>query len=267
MRFSIVTVCYNAENEIEETIRSVLEQNYVDYEYVFVDGKSTDKTNIIINSYINAFKQKGINIRCISEPDKGVYDAMNKGIYNAMGEWIIFMNAGDGFYNRQVLSKVSKLIDLNSSVDILYGDTCVIDKNLYQIRRAGETEELLKHMPFFHQSVFVRKGLLRSTLFDINYKICADYNMFLGYKKSNKVFIYLNDIVSFFAIGGLSASQKCLAIEEMCKIKNLYGELFSLKKEKRKVKSIKLKEKLKWLIPRRILYLKNRYILGWKPIK
>ena len=117
-KITIITVCYNAISTIEDTIKSVLSQTYENLEYIIIDGGSIDGTIDIIKKY-----EKQISY-WQSEPDKGVYDAMNKGIKLSTGEWINFMNAGDSFYNTEVLQSLN-LYFSDSQTDIIYGDTCI----------------------------------------------------------------------------------------------------------------------------------------------
>ena len=102
-KITVVTVSFNAEGTIENTIRSVLDQSYDDFEYLILDGKSTDQTYEIVKSYDSSFKEKGIVFRHFSSPDSGIFDAMNKAVQEAQGEWIIYMNADDSFYDQNVL--------------------------------------------------------------------------------------------------------------------------------------------------------------------
>ncbi|HDY89306.1 MAG TPA: glycosyltransferase, partial [bacterium] len=118
---SIITVTYNAEACLEKTIQSVINQTYKNIEYIIIDGGSSDKTLSIIKKYKKYIKY------CISEPDKGIYDAMNKGIKIAKGDYINFLNAGDFYYENNVLSYLFD--NLDKSVDLLYGDSYLIDQN------------------------------------------------------------------------------------------------------------------------------------------
>ena len=117
---SIITVCYNAEKTIANTIESILGQTYMDFEYIIIDGKSTDSTYKIVCAYDEKFRNKGIKYYHFSELDKGIFDAMNKGIYYAHGKYINFMNADDKFHSSKVLEKVFKK---QMTADVIYGDT------------------------------------------------------------------------------------------------------------------------------------------------
>ena len=123
-KITIVTVCYNAEETIKNTIESVLSQNYCNYEYIVIDGKSTDNTLTILNDYRKGFQEKGIDYYIYSEKDNGIYDAMNKGIEHSLGDWIILMNADDSFYSSDVLTQVFdkdlKLVLLQDKLPIIF---------------------------------------------------------------------------------------------------------------------------------------------------
>jgi len=121
-KVSIITVCYNAEMEIERTIQSVLSQTYDNFEYIIVDGNSKDKTISIINQYSGNINQ------IISEPDKGIYDAMNKGIKMANGEWVIMMNAGDVFASDDVLSRIFHN-HIPENKEFIYSDSYIKNGN------------------------------------------------------------------------------------------------------------------------------------------
>lgn len=168
-KITIVTVCFNAATIIEETIKSVISQTYSNYEYIIIDGKSTDNTLDIIKQYA-----KQISL-IISETDNGIYDAMNKGLKYASGEWIGFINAGDKYYGKDVLKDIfSTPLE---SINIVYGNTEFIRPSGRQIERSFNPSWLKKNMPTCHQSFFVRTDKAKEIGFDLKYKYASDYNM------------------------------------------------------------------------------------------
>ena len=146
-KISIVTVCYNAEKDIEKTIHSVINQTYDNIEYIVIDGGSNDGTLSMINKYASKID------KIISEPDKGIYDAMNKGITLAKGDWINFMNAGDSYVDADVLKLVSD--NINNNCDIIYGVKNIEEEFAYYYVKAKPIEMLNTEMPFCHQTVFL----------------------------------------------------------------------------------------------------------------
>jgi glycosyltransferase involved in cell wall biosynthesis len=122
-KFSIITVTYNAEKVLEDTIQSVISQTYHHIEYIIVDGASKDGTLSIINRYRSRIHT------VVSEPDKGLYDAMNKGIALASGDYLCFLNAGDCFHEDDTLQQMVHTINGNELPDILYGETAIVDKH------------------------------------------------------------------------------------------------------------------------------------------
>ena len=152
---SIITVTYNAEVCLEKTIQSVINQTYKNIEYIIIDGGSSDKTLSIIKKYKKYIKY------WISEPDKGIYDAMNKGIKIAKGDYINFLNAGDFYYENNVLSYLFD--NLDKSVDLLYGDSYLIDQNGVNVRllKAGVLNRytVKKGMAACHQSIFIKRQI------------------------------------------------------------------------------------------------------------
>lgn len=154
MKISVITVCYNAEKEIEETIRSTLNQTYKDFEYIIVDGASQDRTKEVISRVLKEYDTS--NVRVISEPDKGIYDAMNKGIKASSGEWLCMMNAGDKFTNKDVLSEVFNL-PIPDNITFLYSD-------FYKATSYGKYFKVTtccneKRRILVHQSTIYRRNL------------------------------------------------------------------------------------------------------------
>lgn len=207
---SIVTVTFNAANLIDNTISSVISQQFNNFEYIVIDGGSTDGTLEIINKYSSHISY------FISEPDKGIYDAMNKGVAVAKGEWVIFMNAGDCFVDNQVLSTIFHS-NVNTKADIIYGNTiakypwgkCLIKGNFFS-----------KHdinLPFCHQSTFVRTSLMRSIPFDLSYIIAADYNFFYTLYKLGKSFKFIDISIALYDAIGFSTNKVLETYIEVCR--------------------------------------------------
>lgn len=210
---SVVTICYNAKNDLEKTILSVLSQTYQDIEYIIIDGGSTDGTVDIIHKYSERL------FYWISEPDKGIYDAMNKGMDRATGSWINFMNAGDTFCDNEVIKNIFGYNDL-SDYSVIYGDCYVSKLNQLQYLKASSMKKVHVQMPFCHQSSFIRKTRLR---FSIDLKIAADYQMIYEYYRMNGIssFLYISKPISVFDATGISTTNNNLLQKE-------YGIVYNL---------------------------------------
>lgn len=203
--FTIVTVCYQAHDVIEATIKSVLEQSYKDFEYIIVDGASTDGTCDIISRYTGDPR-----IRYISEPDKGLYDAMNKGIRMSTGSYLNFMNAGDCMSDPDVLKAVSRVIKDNPDTDFIYGDVIYIYENGDQrIRKypwycATKLYQLMGDC-INHQGLFAKRHNYTEREFDLEtYKINC-YRDWISYQCSTrKKFKAMGRVVCRFSFGGNS---------------------------------------------------------------
>ena len=183
-KISIITVCFNASKIIEETILSVINQKYEYFEYIVIDGASTDGTIDIIKRYESRITQ------WISAPDKGIYDAMNKGITMATGEWIIFMNAGDVFYDHNILVELNKRNVFNDC-DLVYGDVIGRYAIGNRLLKAGNIKDITKTMQFSHQSMFVKTALMKEKKFALKYRLAADYNFILSMYLGRKRFHYI----------------------------------------------------------------------------
>lgn len=212
--FTIVTVVFNDVENVRSTINSVLSQSNSDYEYIIVDGNSSDGTIDCIKNSI-AGKQ---NVVFVSEPDKGIYDAMNKAAMMANGEWICFMNSGDTFYTDNTLSEVSCY--LSDDFDVVYGNTNMITENGFVIDYAKEPSYLLQNMPFCHQCAFARTSLLRSKLFDLSYRYVADYNFFYNSYVEGFHFKKVDlTIATYNTVEGFSASNKMKVFKEVLRVR------------------------------------------------
>lgn len=211
---TIITVVYNGVREIGQTICSVVGQDYPNLEYIIVDGASSDGTIDVINQYKDEISL------IISEPDYGIYDAMNKAISHANGRWINFMNCGDSFASNDVISQIfDKSID--PKYDVIYGDTIFVYPKISLYIRADKLNTLTYKMPFCHQSVFVMSELLSETKFCAKYKIAADYNLFYSLYKDNHKFLYKSIPVSNYQlVDGISYNNTIRCYKEMCVIRN-----------------------------------------------
>lgn len=172
-KFTIITVCYNAECHIEETIKSVLSQSYREFEYIIKDGQSADRTMELAHSLTDKDNRAII----IQGKDKGIYDAMNIAVSQAVGEYILFLNAGDKFVDEHVLQKVSDYI-LQEDIDILYGDVIEVGQERSRLRTYTEKNCKMWYYSLgaclCHQAMFCKRKLFREKLFNLQYKVCAD---------------------------------------------------------------------------------------------
>lgn len=207
MKVSIITVCYNAENSIEETILSVINQTYKNIEYIVIDGASTDRTVDIIEKYRNKIAY------FVSERDTGIYNAMNKAIGASQGDFIYFLNAGDTIYSTETVEKVTKYLKTGHE-HIFYGNIMFYDKKLDAkwlvpsgdiIDRAFFVKDDLAHQAIFYKrQVFDIAGL-----YDESYKVLADCNLNVKSVirhglKARKMSL----TIAVFELGGPSTSQR-----------------------------------------------------------
>lgn len=203
MKVTVVTAVLNDAGHIEQTILSVISQTVIEIEYIIVDGGSKDGTLELIGKY----KDK-ISL-LISEPDRGVYDAMNKGIKYSTGDFVYFLNSGDVLLNPSILSKI-KLEELKERNAIIYGNVVVA---------YGNIEALEKPRPFFnskmkfkgigicHQSMFFPGELIRNEKYDLSYNIAADYDLAYRLWRKGTVFLYKDITIAKYDWGkGISSN-------------------------------------------------------------
>jgi glycosyltransferase involved in cell wall biosynthesis len=201
MKLSIITVNLNNKAGLEKTIRSVAEQTFADFEYIIIDGGSTDGSADVIKKYANKIKD------WVSEKDNGIYNAMNKGILKSSGEYLLFLNSGDYLLGKDILEKV---FALNRTEDILYGNM-MIDYGFGNLAKGIMPGQInFKHMmrdTLWHPVSFIRKELLLSLgMYDESLKITADYDFFLKAILVNKCSLYhLQETISVFSFDGISS--------------------------------------------------------------
>lgn len=244
--FSIVTIVYNDVTHIKETMENVINQSYKNLEYILVDGGSNDGTKEAIMEFISSCatitleEQKeekiyleathntypSFTFKFLSERDKGIYDAMNKGIGLASREWINFMNCGDRFYNLEVLQKVTN--ENIEQCDVVYGDTLFIYAQGYTQIIPSSNPSKKRHMPFCHQSCFIKTNVLKTLRFDTRFKICADSHLFHTLFYQNHTFKKLCFAVSSFNYSGISSKPNLLFFKETLWIGSQNNPLFFL---------------------------------------
>jgi len=200
-KVSIITVTYNCRELLKNTIDCISDQSYRDIEHIIIDGNSNDGTVEVILSNKNKISY------WVSEPDNGIYDAMNKGLKAAKGDYILFLNAGDTFYDVNTLNNIQ--FTKYPLADIFYGETMMVDQNGNQLglRRKKLPYDLSwqhfkQGMVVCHQSVFVKREI--APPFDLKYRYAADIEWVLCSLKNSKQVIFTNSIISNFVEGGFS---------------------------------------------------------------
>lgn len=197
VRFSIVTVCFNNLAGLKKTVDSILNQDQDDYEFFIVDGASTDGTQ----EYLACLAKSNVKVKYLSEPDTGIFDAMNKGGRQANGEWIIFMNSGDVFYCDNVLSFVSKSLDINSeNYDIIYGHKSLDSGEIIE-SDMNLSNAYFGEMPACHQAIFFKKNIVAYKSF---YKIFGDVELMMSLYKNNAKYLRLDIPICITEPNGIS---------------------------------------------------------------
>ena len=215
---SIITVVYNAIEYIETTLCSITDQTWVALEYIIIDGGSTDGTLEIIEKY------KSRVVKLISEPDRGLYDAMNKGLREASGDYVWFINAGDTI---PAVDTLERAMRIGSGADVIYGETYLKDASgkILGTRSALTTRQLPTHLTYkslrngmvvSHQSFIVRRSL--APFYDIDYKISSDIDWMIRCLKKSQICVNPGIILSSFLIGGVSSRNKMQSLRERFRI-------------------------------------------------
>ena len=219
-KLSVITIVYNNARDIERTMQSVLGQSYANIEYVVVDGLSNDGTLDIIHKYDNKVS------KLISEKDNGIYDAMNKGLAAATGDYVMFMNSGDQFYDAGTVAAVFASAD---NADIYYGETEMIDdegQSLGQRRHKAPAKFTWKDfkygMSISHQAIYVKRTLAEP--YDRKYQLSADIDWIIRAAKKAKTIVNVNRYVAKYLVGGMSKAKHRQSLQERFDImKRYYG--------------------------------------------
>lgn len=205
MKISIITITYNSQKTLDDTIKSVLSQKYNDIEYIIVDGNSKDSTIDIVKSYGDKIS------KFVSEKDNGIYDAMNKGLRLATGDVVGILNSDDVYFDEHVIEKVMHKFQ-KENVDSVYGDLYYVKpENLNEVVRYWKSSDFVKgsfakgwHPP--HPSFFVKREVYEKYgTFDLNMKVSADFELMLRFLEKFKIStLYLPEVIVRMRIGGES---------------------------------------------------------------
>lgn len=202
---SVITVCYQAEHVIDRTIKSVLAQTYPHVEYLIIDGASTDGTEELVKPYARDGK-----LQWFSEPDEGIYDAMNRGVARASGDYVIFLNAGDTFSAPGVLKQLAAVCRPEHA-EVLYGNITYLHPDGHTEQRVygascGRLIYYLTGDCINHQAILAHKRCFDNTLFDTKYRICADRDWMMRVKKRKVPFVCTGEMIACYSLDEDSAS-------------------------------------------------------------
>jgi glycosyltransferase involved in cell wall biosynthesis len=219
MTLSIVTINFNNLEGLRKTTESVLSQTWHDYEWIIIDGGSTDGSKEFIEETVQNLKDSEFNplTYWCSEPDKGIYNAMNKGITKANGEYVNFMNSGDKFYEINTLQGV---FYKKHNADILYGDGIMVtsDKQEFITYPNPVSAINLYHSCILHQAMFVKTNLMKDGGFDESYKICADHAKWVELMLKGAIFEHINQTICIYDGNGISTQQVDFLFKEIDRI-------------------------------------------------
>lgn len=238
IKISVVTVTYNCADTVRETLQSVLSQDYPNLDYVVIDGASKDETCSIIKNEQSRIQNEAearplLSFKFISEPDKGIFDAMNKSLDYVAGDYVLFMNAGDKFVNCHVVSDI--FANTNHNEDLIYGDTYVQNSlgmklgkaDAIYLKNPSAFELVFGSQGFCHQSLFTKTDVLRDIKFNLRYPLGADYDTTAKvHRAGNHQLFYTGFPIAIFddRTGGASHNRLKKVIMERV-------EMFGLKKD------------------------------------
>ncbi len=263
---SIITVTFNAKDYLEQTIKSVIAQTYTPIEYIIIDGGSTDGTIDIIKRYSNNLSY------WISEPDKGIYDAMNKGISHAKGKLIGIVNASD-FYEQDTVQRVVAASNQNPQAGIFHGNINMLneDGSLFKVKQPNtDMQQLTKGFGIYHPTFFVRKSVYDTMgCYDTTFRLAADYDFALRCWRNDIVFCYINRVLSNFRIGGATNKRRLLGLEESKKAllqnglshaeaENTYTQwVHNMRKD---IRLRRIYDLLRKIFPQKWIYIISQYV-------
>lgn len=198
MTLSIITVNLNNRDGLQRTIDSVVSQTFTDYEWIVIDGGSTDGSRMLIEQYSDNFAY------WCSEPDKGIYNAMNKGIANATGDWFLFLNSGDWLFNKDVLGKI---FNIQWNCDVIYGNMLLVKNGVNEPHTYPDNivfSYFYDHT-ICHQATFYKGEVLKNKRYNEDFKIAADWLMQMELILLNKKFSHINEFITCFDGNGIGS--------------------------------------------------------------
>ena len=243
IKFTIITCTYQAEKEVERTLRSVLEQTYKDVEHLIVDGASTDATLRLAQAYVTESQAQNNEhqVMVTSEPDKGLYDAMNKGLKHATGDYVLFLNAGDTFPSESTLTQVAACAERASVLPgVLYGDTDIVNNEgrFVRHRRLSPPKKLswksfMQGMVVCHQAFYARTDLAKKVPYQLKYRYSADVDWCIRVMKmAQKQGLPLRNVqtvVANYLDGGMTEKNHKASLKERFRVmESHYGYLPTL---------------------------------------
>jgi glycosyltransferase involved in cell wall biosynthesis len=215
--FSVITVTYNAEKTLEDTIQSVISQNYHHIEYIIIDGASKDGTMKIVERY-----RDKIHI-VVSEPDNGLYDAMNKGMRLATGDYLCFLNAGDCFHEDDTLLNVAHSLNVATLPDVIYGNTEIVDSegHFIRMRRLAPPEKLnwksfRNGMLVCHQAFLMKR--VKAVEYDMSYRFSSDFDWCIRCMKLSESFHNTHLIIIDYLSEGMTTRNHRASLRERFRI-------------------------------------------------
>jgi len=217
MRFSIITPTFNSEQKIIKNIDSINQQTFRNFEQLFIDNLSTDKTLNLIRKFSKN------NYKIISEKDFGIYNAMNKGISKSVGEYLLFLNSDD-WIDINILEIIDIFIKKNNCPDIVYGNAKFYYNDNYKFIKDSSITNIFRNNTIFHSSAFINKKVFYNLKYDENFKISSDYIFFLEAYKKNFIFKKIDKNISNISLGGTS-SNLLISSQEFLQIQIRYNGL------------------------------------------
>ena len=206
-KLSIITINYNNKLGLQKTIESVINQTFKNFEFIVIDGNSSDGSKEVVEQYKSQLTYS------VSEPDSGIYNAMNKGILKANGEYLLFLNSGDWLNNNDVVGSLQNYL---YDTDVISGDINLFHDNKWHLLKSQDqiTVDYFLSISLYHQATFIKKQLfLKSGLYDENLKICGDYEFFIRtLLKEDATYKHIPVLISNFLTDGISNNEKFNAL-------------------------------------------------------